>query len=178
MGEIVTDKQDVSPSVNIKCGQAYGFNVPLKLDKNTVITIKNDKDFSNELQMVIGTNLFSIDCSIQLPIYLLFDPEESMTRDEFATAWRSFNQENECKLTMTQCKYKDMVKLKGALSTGIYELFFIHHRNIQNKGNILYWSCRINGETIAIETAIHISGKGTVITRSDDSHRAKLTAHA
>ena len=173
---ITTAEHDFSADSEIKCGQAYGFGTPLELKENEAIAM--NEELNDEIQLIVGTNLFDIECTLKVPIYLFFDPKEAMNKKEFMTIWKSLSAEKECKLAIAQCKYENMEKLKEFLLTGIYELYFIHHRSVSGKGNVLYYCCRIKGAAILIEIAIHISEKGTVITRSDDVHKSMLCAKA
>ncbi len=111
-----------------------------------------------------------------MPIDLLFTDRGTIPRDQFLQLWKSIPPKQESKLQINKSRSNDMEHIKWLLL--IHKLYFIHHRNIPNKGNILYYSAKMYGQILLCEISIALSGKGTIVVRSKDKYKSTLCVNA
>ena len=173
---LVSNMNKVNLSSPIEYGSIYTIDIPLILNENEGImkSVMMNR-FDDTAELVVDTNLFAIKCQIEIPIHLFFQQRGQLPRDQFLSLWKSIKSEMESKLPIEKARSSDMDHLKELLN--IHKMFFIHHRNIPNKGNILYYSCKMYGQVLLIEISIAISGKGTVVVRSSDKYKSTLAVH-
>ena len=131
--------------------------------------------FDDAAELTLDTNLFAIECRVAVPIHVLFQDRGQLPRDKFLSLWKSISPQKETKLPVVKAQSRDMEQLRTLLD--VHKMFFIHHRVIPNKGNILYYSTMIDEQILLTEISIATSGKGTVVVRSNDEYRSVLCVH-
>ena len=102
-----------------------------------------------------------------------FDEDGQIPRDIFLASWKSMTTEMEIKEYIQKTNGNDIERLKSLLNN--HKIYFVHHRNIPNKGDILYCGCKLQGEKILIEISLALSGRVTICIRSNDKHKSQLT---
>eukprot|EP01084_Bolivina_argentea_P308028 532515_1 len=157
--------------------EKYQFSIGLILNSSESIMesglIKNNQfDYSAELIINTNGNKNKIKCQLFVPIHLFFTGRGTIPRDQFLQLWKSIPPKQESKLQINKSRSNDMEHIKSLLL--IHKLYFIHHRNIPNKGNILYYSAKMYGQILLCEISIALSGKGTVVVRSKDKYKSNL----
>merc|ERR1712154_188425 len=132
---VIAKEKNISLPQQIKYNQGYGFYATLELNENEAIGVHKEFVFSNDVEFIVNTNLFEIECTLNIPVYLFFDRKEEMAKDTFLNSWKSISKERQCRLQIAECKYNDIESVKQLLSANKYEMYFIHHRIIPNRGD-------------------------------------------
>ena len=158
--------------------ETQSFNLPLLIKKNhsSIFSLGQSGKFNYNAKLKMSTNITSINCDVKIPLHLFFQDKGSIDRDKFLTIWKSIPQKHEAKYIIKKVRQKKLDFIKNLLK--INKLFFIHHRSIPNKGDILYYSARMYGAILLSEISIALNGKGTIVVRSNDTFKSNLALHA
>lgn len=109
------------------------------------------------LQCALKTDLGQV-CYFQanLPAYLLFEESGKLPDAEFLRLWQAFPQENDLHSEIPNRVPQTVEAVKTAMAK--FNVFFIAHRNLEGRGDVMYFSMKFRGVTCLADIVLNGAG--------------------